>query len=103
MGNPPNIKITAFGKTDVGLIREHNEANLLCLDVSRGVRAQDGEVPMNLDLGPKGALFLVCDGMGGAAAGEVASQMAVEAISSALATSEPSPRDAFARRLRRAI
>jgi serine/threonine protein phosphatase PrpC len=103
MGNPPNIKITAFGKTDVGLIREHNEDNLLVLDVSRGVRAQDGEVPMNLDLGPKGALFLVCDGMGGAAAGEVASQMAVEAIASTLQAAEPLERDGFARRLRRAI
>jgi len=54
-------------------------------------------------VGPKGALLLVCDGMGGAAAGEVASQMAVESISSALAASEPLPRDGFARRLRRAI
>jgi serine/threonine protein phosphatase PrpC len=103
MGNPPNIKITAFGKTDVGLIREHNEDNLLVLDVSRGIRAQDGEVPLNVDLGPKGALFLVCDGMGGAAAGEVASQMAVEAIASTLQAAEPLERDGFARRLRRAI
>jgi serine/threonine protein phosphatase PrpC len=103
MGNPPNIKITAFGKTDVGLIREHNEDNLLVLDVSRGTRAQDSDTPMALDLGPKGALFLVCDGMGGAAAGEVASQMAVESIASTLQESEPLERDGFARRLRRAI
>ena len=103
MGNPPNIKITAFGKTDVGLIREHNEDNLLVLDVSRGVRAQDTETPLSVDLGPKGALFLVCDGMGGAAAGEVASEMAVESIASTLQAAEPLERDAFARRLRRAI
>jgi serine/threonine protein phosphatase PrpC len=103
MGNPPKIKITAFGKTDVGLIREHNEDNLLVLDVSRGVRAQDSDVPLDLELGPKGALFLVCDGMGGAAAGEVASQMAVESIATTLQAAEPLPRDGFARRLRRAI
>jgi serine/threonine protein phosphatase PrpC len=103
MGNPPNIKITAFGKTDVGLIREHNEDNLLVLDVSKGVRAQELDTPLNVDLGPKGALFLVCDGMGGAAAGEVASQMAVEAIAATLQAAEPLERDGFARRLRRAI
>jgi serine/threonine protein phosphatase PrpC len=102
MGTPPNIQIAAFGKTDVGLIREHNEDNLLVLDVSRGVR-HDESGPLHIDLGPKGALFLVCDGMGGAAAGEVASQMAVDSISSTLQSAEPLERDAFARRLRRAI
>ncbi len=103
MGNPPNIKITAFGKTDVGLIREHNEDNLLVLDVSRGIRADESEHPLAIDLGSKGALFLVCDGMGGAAAGEVASHMAVEAIATTLEAAEPLDRDRFARRLRRAI
>jgi serine/threonine protein phosphatase PrpC len=103
MANPPNIKITAFGKTDVGLIREHNEDNLLVLDVTRGQRADATDAPLAIDLGSKGALFLVCDGMGGAAAGEVASQMAVEAIASTLQAAEPLERDRFARRLRRAI
>ena len=41
--------------------------------------------------------------MGGAAAGEVASQMAVDAIYDALATAEPQPREGFARLLRRAV
>jgi serine/threonine protein phosphatase PrpC len=102
MGTPPTIKISAFGKTDVGLIREHNEDNLLVLDVSRGARQPETEA-LDIELGPKGALFLVCDGMGGAAAGEVASQMAVEAIASTLSAAEPLDRDRFARRLRRAI
>jgi serine/threonine protein phosphatase PrpC len=102
MGTPPNIKISAFGKTDVGLIREHNEDNLLVLDISRGMRQPETE-PLDVELGPKGALFLVCDGMGGAAAGEVASQMAVEAIAATLTSAEPLDRDRFARRLRRAI
>jgi serine/threonine protein phosphatase PrpC len=103
MGTPPNIQIAAFGKTDVGLIREHNEDNLLVLDVTRGVRQDDHDGQLEINLGPKGALFLVCDGMGGAAAGEVASQMAVDSISSTMQSAEPLERDAFARRLRRAI
>jgi serine/threonine protein phosphatase PrpC len=41
--------------------------------------------------------------MGGAAAGEVASTMAVESISSAVGSGEPLTRERFARRLRRAI
>ena len=50
-----------FGaKTDVGLKREHNEDSL-CAD-------------------PKLGLFVVCDGMGGRNAGEVASGLAVEII-----------------------
>src|SRR5262245_44791202 len=103
MDNPPDIRITAFGKTDVGLIREHNEDNLLIADVSQAVRLNEPSEPLNVPLGPKGALFLVCDGMGGAAAGEVASQMAVEAIAGTLEGATPLERDPFARRLRHAI
>ena len=103
MDSPPDIKITAFGKTDVGLIREHNEDSFLVDDVSRGLRVGDAKEALGIPLGPKGALFLVCDGMGGAAAGEVASNMAVESIAASLEGAEPLTRDPFARRLRRAI
>jgi serine/threonine protein phosphatase PrpC len=101
-GAPP-IDIELYGKTDVGLIREHNEDNFLVADVTAGVRTNDGKEPLKLKLGDQGALLLVCDGMGGAAAGEVASQMAVDSIFEALAAAEPMPRDAFARLVRRAV
>ena len=101
-GAPP-IDIEIYGKTDVGLIREHNEDNFLVADVTAGVRTNDGKEPLKLKLGDKGALLLVCDGMGGAAAGEVASQMAVDSIFEALAATDPSPRDAFARLVRRSV
>jgi serine/threonine protein phosphatase PrpC len=103
MENPPDIKITAFGKTDVGLIREHNEDNFLIVDVSKSARVNSPKETLPLELGPKGHVFLVCDGMGGAAAGEVASQMAVESIAATMEGAEPLTRDLFARRLRRAI
>jgi protein phosphatase len=99
----PNIDIELFGKTDVGLIREHNEDNFLIADVTAGVRSNDGKEAMRLKLGDKGALLLVCDGMGGAAAGEVASQMAVDSIYEALTSSEALSRDAFARLVRRSV
>ena len=101
--SPPDIQIEVFGKTDVGLIREHNEDNLLVADLGGSLRESDLDAPVKLTLGEHGALFLVCDGMGGAAAGEVASQMAVDAIFSVLAAADPMPRDAFARELRRAV
>src|SRR5262244_3961702 len=100
-GTAPPIDIEIFGKTDVGLIREHNEDNFLIADVTAALRSNDGKEPLKLKLGGKGALLLVCDGMGGAAAGEVASQMAVDSIYEALTVSEPLQRDAFARLVRR--
>src|SRR4029078_2422258 len=100
---PPDITIEVFGKTDVGLVSEHNEDNFLIADVSGGDRAAESRDPFSLHLGEKGAARLVCDGMGGAAAGEVASQMAVDSIYDALAASEPQDRDGFSRLLRPAV
>jgi protein phosphatase len=102
-GAAPTIEIELFGKTDVGLIREHNEDNFLIADVTAGIRSNDGKDPLKVKLADKGALLLVCDGMGGAAAGEVASQMAVDSIYEALTASEPLQRDAFARLVRRSV
>jgi serine/threonine protein phosphatase PrpC len=80
----------------VGLVREHNEDNYLLADLATGSRDPHTfhEVPA------AGLLLAVCDGMGGAAAGEVASQMAVDTIYEIMRSSVPSrDRDAFARAL----
>lgn len=55
--------------TDVGTVRQNNEDAVFC-DPNRG-------------------LFLVCDGMGGEQAGEVASQLAVTTISSVICDNPP--------------
>ena len=64
--------ITAFCCTDIGSLRDHNEDFF-------GVKTSIEKTENNNDtsLSVKG-LYLVCDGMGGHAAGEVASAMAVE-------------------------
>jgi serine/threonine protein phosphatase PrpC len=103
MERSSEIKITAFGKTDVGLIREHNEDNFLLANADTGLKTSSPEDLLEWTLGPKGALFLVCDGMGGAAAGEVASTMAVDSISGDMESGEATTRARYARRVRRAI
>src|SRR5664280_1594625 len=54
------LVIQAAAKTDVGLVRTNNEDNF-AYDIGRGI-------------------FVVCDGMGGQAAGELASKIAVDAV-----------------------
>ena len=54
------LVIQAAGKTDVGLVRANNEDNF-GYDVREGI-------------------FVVCDGMGGQAAGELASKIAVDSV-----------------------
>jgi serine/threonine protein phosphatase PrpC len=101
--SPPDIQIEVFGKTDVGLIREHNEDNLLMADLGGDLRESELDAPAKVTLSEHGALFLVCDGMGGAAAGEVASQMAVDAVYETMLSAEPGAQASFGRGLRRAV
>jgi protein phosphatase len=90
----------------VGQIREHNEDNFLVADLTRKTRGLL-EANRSGPVGPQGALFAVCDGMGGAAAGEIASQLAVdivyERMAEGLEEGRPLTRDELARRLVRAI
>lgn len=103
-GNPVQVKL--FARTDVGQVREHNEDNFLVADITRrskGLLEANRATPV----GNQGAVFAVCDGMGGAAAGEVASQLAVDIIydrlTEGLVDGQPLPREDLARRLVRAV
>ena len=81
-GSPtPNGKVIVhvFGRTDVGRTREHNEDTFAVADLTAFNATLQPEVRTHV-CGERGSLFMVADGMGGAAAGEVASQMAVETI-----------------------
>jgi PPM family protein phosphatase len=78
-----SLQVTLFGKTDVGQIREHNEDNFVVADLSTATRLVTSE-NHEAHIGGRGLLLGVCDGMGGAAAGEVASKLAVDLIFSSL-------------------
>ena len=69
-----------FGQTDVGQIREHNEDNFLIANLGKATRGLEASETQEWKLDNGGILLAVCDGMGGAAAGEVASQMATDII-----------------------
>jgi protein phosphatase len=73
------VHVSVFAKTDLGQTRDHNEDSFLVADLSSGVASLMPDVREH-DVGPRGSLFLVADGMGGAAAGELASSKATEVI-----------------------
>jgi serine/threonine protein phosphatase PrpC len=73
------IVVHVLGRTDVGRTREHNEDAFLVADLSAGTVGEQAEA-VTYALGPRGVLFMVADGLGGAAAGEIASGMAVDVV-----------------------
>lgn len=82
-----SVQLVVHGATDPGMQRAENQDHFLVADLSTGENgagmvlspsSETGAVEPSpeIQLGPKGALILVADGMGGAAAGSVASKMA---------------------------
>ena len=70
-----DMKVTIKAATDIGKVRDHNEDSFLTLGGKSSPRGFD-------------ALLVVADGMGGHAAGEVASQMTVDGIKRMLASED---------------
>ncbi len=73
------LKVEVFGRTDVGKAREHNEDTFLVADLTARNASLQPDVRTHV-VGRRGTLFMVADGMGGAAAGEVASEMATTTV-----------------------
>jgi len=92
-----------FALTDVGRTREHNEDTFLVADLETGTPLAFTSGSHEITAHPHGLLFLVADGMGGAASGELASSMAgslvLDALSRIWKAADPSP-EAFAEALR---
>lgn len=98
------IQVTIAGRTDVGRMRDHNEDAFIIADLSAGGAPATGTPT---PLGARGMLLMVADGMGGAAAGEVASAMATEAVVAEVRArwvdGDADDADRFAHALREAI
>ena len=100
------IRVEVFAKSDLGRTRDHNEDKFLVADLTKKSASLLPEVRRH-DIGPRGTLLVVADGMGGAAAGEVASAMATDTIYAHLmktwnAEDEVTPQR-FAYRLKEAV
>jgi protein phosphatase len=100
------VRVSVFGKTDLGRTRDHNEDTFLVADLSTGTVVSSLTAAEHV-VGPRGSLFMVADGMGGAAAGELASSMAAQLIfdhlNTAWRTDADSSGERFAFRLREAV
>ncbi|HXG94400.1 MAG TPA: Stp1/IreP family PP2C-type Ser/Thr phosphatase [Blastocatellia bacterium] len=76
-----DVLVSVSARTDVGMQRSGNEDSFLVADLTTGA---DGEEMKEHPIGERGGLLIVSDGMGGAAAGEIASEMAVTTIKESL-------------------
>jgi PPM family protein phosphatase len=73
------VVVHVFGRTDVGRTRDHNEDAFAVADLTANRATLQPDVRTHIS-GERGSLFMVADGMGGAAAGEIASAMAVDVV-----------------------
>src|SRR5437868_13401133 len=82
------IQVSVYAGTDIGMHRSGNEDAFLVADLTTGTIGLGPETSTHR-IGERGSLMIVSDGMGGAAAGEVASELAVTTIRETLMESPP--------------
>ncbi len=92
-----SVTFDTWGKTDIGRVRDVNQDQFFVGTRQSSIRATSAsfsqQSAMNYFGQKQGEIMIVADGMGGHAAGERASQIAVEHLAQRLAsfTSAPSP------------
>jgi protein phosphatase len=99
---PCPLELSIWGASDVGSVRDGNEDAFAIGDLDGGdLWNGEGEV---VTAGPRAAVIVVCDGMGGAQGGEVASDLATRTVWQEMKGAQPTLEVAvFARLLRRAV
>jgi len=73
------IHVNLCAMSDMGRVRKNNEDNFVICNLTTGEVGVSPSLREH-DLGPLGSLFMVADGMGGEASGEVASQLAAVTV-----------------------
>lgn len=77
------VQVSVFARTDTGRRRSSNEDAFIVADLTTG-KLGLGPDMVNHRVGERGSLMGVSDGMGGAAAGEIASEIAVKTVRESL-------------------
>jgi serine/threonine protein phosphatase PrpC len=75
-----NVTLSVFGLSDVGRVRKHNEDAFVIADLKEVLPIHATARPIALDVGSRGILLAVSDGMGGEQAGEVASALTLQSL-----------------------
>jgi serine/threonine protein phosphatase PrpC len=87
--------VSVAAVTDIGKVRKKNEDAFVVADLTGGTLVPE-HGHARLDVGDRGVLLAVSDGMGGAHAGEVASAIVVETLKREIQDAAPeTPRDAM--------
>jgi len=79
-----DIYMRVVGRTDVGNVRSNNEDSLVVADLSGNGLALAAGSDGRFNVGDRGVLLAVSDGMGGLMAGEVASALVIEGLPAAI-------------------
>jgi PPM family protein phosphatase len=90
------LTVETHATSHIGRVRKGNEDNYLLLNISGAKAWMSSQDPdefviesQRFEVGDGGIILAVSDGMGGALAGEVASQMAVETVSKKFLEDDP--------------
>jgi serine/threonine protein phosphatase PrpC/sugar phosphate permease len=85
----PIRRLSVYGTTDVGKVRSSNEDTFAVYEIDKG--SSPAPTDASLSTAGAGVLLMVCDGMGGAAAGEIAARLATETICRTLSENRTEP------------
>ncbi|HEX3769488.1 MAG TPA: protein phosphatase 2C domain-containing protein [Polyangiaceae bacterium] len=78
------IYLRVVGRTDIGNVRKNNEDSFVVADLNGTALIGPGGSGGRFEVGDRGVLLAVSDGMGGLRAGEVASALVIDTLPKAL-------------------
>ncbi len=84
------VNLTVCGQTDIGLKRKTNEDAFVIADLTGDSLVETTPIT-RFEIGERGVLLAVSDGMGGHRAGEVASALVVESMRRAMSAAKGEP------------